>query len=164
LWVYAPGAFEDLQAVVYDFAPSRAGEHARVFLVDWRGKLVVDDFVGDKKTLGLSWLPEIGCLAHARRKFLDLHTSNQRPLSAPALDYIGELYAIEREAKLLHTRERWRLRQEKAKPIADKLHAWMLAQRSRVPDGSGTAKALDYSLKRWVALTRYLDDGAAPID
>jgi transposase len=40
----------------------------------------------------------------------------------------------------------------------------MLAQRSRVPDGSGTAKALDYSLKRWVALTRYLDDGAVPID
>ena len=33
-----------------------------------------------------------------------------------------------------------------------------------MPDGSGTAKALDYSLKRWVALTRYLDDGAVPID
>jgi len=31
-------------------------------------------------------------------------------------------------------------------------------------DGSGTAKALDYSLKRWEALTRYLDDGAVPID
>src|SRR5690606_38483782 len=103
-------------------------------------------------------------MAHARRKFFDLHTANQSQLAAQALDYIGELYAIEREAKLLHTRERWRLRQEKAKPIADKLHAWMLAQRSRVPDGSGTAKALDYSLKRWVALTRYLDDGAAPID
>ncbi|SLT29977.1 putative transposase [Klebsiella pneumoniae] len=33
-----------------------------------------------------------------------------------------------------------------------------------MPDGSGTAKALDYSLKRWEALTRYLDDGAVPID
>ena len=49
-------------------------------------------------------------------------------------------------------------------PIADKLHAWLLAQRLRVPDGSGIAKALDYSLKRWAALTRYLDDGAVPID
>lgn len=164
LWAYAPGAFEDLKAVVYDFAPSRAGEHARAFLGDWRGKLVVDDYVGYKKTLGLDGVTEIGCMAHARRKFFDLHTANQSQLAAQALDYIGELYAIEREAKLLHTRERWRLRQEKAKPIADKLHAWMLAQRSRVPDGSGTAKALDYSLKRWVALTRYLDDGAAPID
>lgn len=40
----------------------------------------------------------------------------------------------------------------------------MLAQRDLVPNGSATAKALDYSLKRWVALTRYLEDGAVPID
>jgi len=40
----------------------------------------------------------------------------------------------------------------------------MLVQRDLVPNGSATAKALDYSLKRWVALTRYLDDGAVPID
>jgi hypothetical protein len=60
--------------------------------------------------------------------------------------------------------ERWRIRQEQASPILDALHAWMLAQRDRVPNGSATAKALDYSLKRWVALTRYLDDGAVPID
>src|SRR5690625_4014208 len=40
----------------------------------------------------------------------------------------------------------------------------MLAQRTLVPDGSGTAKALDYSLKRWTALTRYLEDGRVPID
>lgn len=52
----------------------------------------------------------------------------------------------------------------KAQPIADALHQWMIAQRQKVPDGSGTAKALDYSLKRWAALTRYLDDGAEPID
>ena len=40
----------------------------------------------------------------------------------------------------------------------------MLAQRNLVPNGSATAKALDYSLKRWVALTRCLEDGAVPID
>ncbi len=60
--------------------------------------------------------------------------------------------------------DRWRIRQEMAVPIFKKLHDWMLAQRDLVPNGSATAKALDYSLKRWVALTRYLDDGAVPID
>ena len=40
----------------------------------------------------------------------------------------------------------------------------MLAHREKVPKGSATAKALDYSLKRWAALTRYLDDGCLPID
>lgn len=48
-------------------------------------------------------------------------------------------------------------------PLSQALHAWMLAQRARVPDDSVTAKALDYSLKRWRALTRYLDDGQLQI-
>ena len=39
-----------------------------------------------------------------------------------------------------------------------------IAQRQKVPDGSATAKAMDYSLKRWAALTRYLDDGRLPVD
>ena len=103
-------------------------------------------------------------MAHARRKFFDLHAANQSRLAQQALDSIGELYAIEREAKMIGPEERWRLRQQRAKPIALVLHAWLVAQRLRVPDGSGTAKALDYSLKRWVALTRYVDDGAVPID
>ena len=51
-----------------------------------------------------------------------------------------------------------------AKPIADALHQWMLVHRQKVPDGSGTARALDYSLKRWTALMYYLDDGMVPID
>jgi hypothetical protein len=46
LWAYAPGAFEDLKAVVYDFCESRAGEHARTFLGEWRGSLVCDDYAG----------------------------------------------------------------------------------------------------------------------
>lgn len=33
-----------------------------------------------------------------------------------------------------------------------------------MPDGSATAKALEYSRRRWEALTRYLDDGRLPID
>jgi hypothetical protein len=48
--------------------------------------------------------------------------------------------------------------------MMDALHAWMIAQRDLVPEGSAISRALDYSLKRWVALSRYLDDGAVPID
>ena len=44
------------------------------------------------------------------------------------------------------------------------LHAWMLAQRELVFEGLAITKALDYSLKRWTALSHYLDDGAVPID
>lgn len=121
---------------------------------DWRGKLVCDDYAGYKAGFG-NGITEIGCMAHARRKFYDLHEANKSELAAKALEYIGGLYEIERETKDLPPDMRREIRQTKAKPLADALHQWMLAHRQKVPDGSGTAKALDYSLKRWEALTRY---------
>lgn len=78
--------------------------------------------------------------------------------------YIRQLYDIERESATLNADDRLQIRQQKARPLADTLYAWMLAQRQKVPEGSAIARALDYSLKRWVALTRYLDDGHVPID
>ncbi|SHI12234.1 IS66 family transposase [Pollutimonas bauzanensis] len=163
LWAYAPGAFEDLRGVVYDFAEGRAGEHARAFFGDWRGKLICDDYVGYKKSF-TEGITEIGCMAHARRKFFDLHAKHQSQLAGKALQYFGMLYDIERYIKSLSSQDRRQFRQDYAKPITDALHAWMIGQRLLVPDGSATAKALDYSVKRWVALTRYLDDGQLPID
>jgi len=163
LWAYAPGVFEGLKAVIYDFTEGRAGVHAREFFGQWTGALVCDNYVGYKAcfTQGIT---EVGCMAHARRKFFDLHAANQSPVAAQALEYIGALYGVEREGRDLCVAERLALRRERARPLADKYHEWMLAQRARVPNGSGTARALDYSLKRWEALTRYLDDGQLPID
>ena len=54
--------------------------------------------------------------------------------------------------------------QLQTKPVLDALHQWMLLQRQKVPGGSATAKALDYSLRRWVALTRFVGDGQLPVD
>ncbi|KQM52207.1 transposase [Pseudomonas sp. Leaf15] len=163
VWAYCTTPFSALKAVVYDFSPSRAGEHARNFLGTWNGKLVCDGFAGYKAGFE-GGITEIGCMAHARRKFFDLHVANKSQLAEQALHSIGGLYEVERKAKEMRDEDRWRLRQEMAIPIAEKLHEWMLAQRELVPEGSATAKALDYSLKRWVALTRYLNDGAVPID
>ena len=163
LWAYAPGAFENLKGVVYDFCESRAGEHARAFLGDWSGGLVCDDFSGYKASFGTA-ITEVGCMAHARRKFFDLHVSNKSEIAQQALTYIGQLYEVEREIKNLSADERGRIRKDKSKLLVEALHQWMLLQRQRVTDGTATAKALDYSLKRWVALTRFVEDGRLPID
>ncbi len=163
VWAYATSQFSDLAAVVYDFSPSRAGEHARNFLQDWKGKLVCDDFGGYKASFELG-VTEIGCMAHARRKFFELHATNKSQLAEQALRYIQLLYEIEHEVRDLKPDLRRRIRQEKAVPVMDVLHAWMITQRLLVHDGSAISKALDYSLKRWTALSRYLDDGAVPID
>ena len=109
-------------------------------------------------------ITEVGCMAHARRKFFDLHVSNKSEIAQQALAYIGQLYEIERQVKHLGSDERGRIRQNKSKPLLDVLHQWMLLQRQRITDGSATAKALDYSLKRWIALTRFVADGRLPID
>ncbi|KPB86690.1 Transposase IS66 [Pseudomonas syringae pv. maculicola] len=93
-----------------------------------------------------------------------MHATNKSQIAEKALHYIAALYEVEREARELEPSVRQRIRQEKAAPIIDALHTWMIAQRQLVPEGSAIAKALDYSLKRWIALTRYLEDGAVPID
>ena len=163
LWAYAPGAFEGMKSVVYDFCESRAGEHARAFLGEWRGSLTCDDFSGYKALIA-SGVTEVGCLAHARRKFFDLHAANKSQIAEFALQQFAKVYDIEREAKEISADERKAMRQRHTQPVLDALHQWMLLQRQKVPEGSATAKALDYSLRRWVALTRFCNDGQLPID
>jgi hypothetical protein len=77
VWAYCTTPFSDLSEVIYEFAPNRAGEHARSFLGDWQGKLVSDDYSGYKAGFG-NGITEIGCMAHARRMFYDLHQAGQQ--------------------------------------------------------------------------------------
>jgi hypothetical protein len=163
LWAYAAGAFEDTKAVVYDFCESRAGENAKVFLGGWRGSLVCDDFSGYKQLM-TQGVTEVGCLAHARRKFFDLHASNKSQIAQSALEQIARIYDIEREIKELPPDARQRIRQDKSKPLLDALYRWMIVNRQQITDGSATAKALDYSLRSWSALTRFVANGQLPID
>lgn len=171
LWSYCTTSFNPIKAVVFDFAESRGGQHAREFLglpgddrnPGWKGQLVCDDFSGYKACFELG-VTEVGCMAHARRKFHDLWIHHTSPLGEQALKFFMKLYEIEREVRELAAQERKAIRQEKSKPIADALHLWLTQQRQKVPDGSATAKAIDYSLNRWKALVRFIDDGALPID
>jgi len=163
LWAYSPGAFEDVKAVVYDFTETRSGKNAAAFLAAWRGKLICDDYSGYKAIVAQG-VVECGCLAHARRKFFDLHVANKSQIAEQALKYFGQIYDVERDLANVDTNARRDARQDRTKPLIDALRTWMVAHRIKIPDGSATAKALDYSLNRWEALTRFLDDGALPVD
>jgi transposase len=171
LWSYCTTRYNETKAVVFDFAESRAGLHAREFLGlpgndqnrGWHGKLVCDDYSGYKQLLTMG-VTEAGCLAHARRKFFDLWANHKSTVAEEALKYFVQLYEVEREVQELASDERLRIRQLKTRPVADALNKWLQLQRQKVPDGSATAKAIDYSLNRWAALTRYVDDGDLPAD
>ena len=168
IWSYCTTAYGTLRAVVFEFAEGRGGHSVRQFLghtgeEGWRGKLVCDDFSGYKACFELG-LTEVGCMAHARRKFHELWANHGSQVGESALKFFCELYNIEREVGGLDPPDRKRVRQEKSRKVADAFHQCLVGQRCKVPEGSARARAIDYSLKRWVALAHFIDDGDLPID
>nr|WP_251827632.1 IS66 family transposase [Methylovulum psychrotolerans] len=154
--------------IVFDYRKGRGGEHARQFLGAWKGHLMVDDYAGYKAlftdTGNSGPCTELACFAHARRKFFDLHQANQSPMAWEALQRISVLYAIEAEGKALGIEARQQLRAAKSQPQLHAFHDWLLKTRTGTAPGGASAKALDYTLKRWPALIRYAETGHLPID
>ena len=177
VWAYVTPqhseGFGGFNAVVYDFAQGRGSEYPNAFLKGFKGKLICDGYNGYKSLFGRGVI-EVGCMAHARRKFHELHVTGQSLISIEALELFQSLYAVEREiderfeknptpmprdAQIVR-----QIRQNKAKPVADRLLAWLQQKRLGTTKNAAITKAIEYCLKRWQALTRYLDDGNLPID
>ena len=173
VWAYVTPKHSPIKAVVYDFAQGRGSEHPNAFLKGFKGKLICDGYNGYKPLFGRGVI-EVGCMAHARRKFHELHVTGQSLISIEALELFQSLYAVEREIDEQFEKNQTpmprdaqivrQVRQEKAKPVADKLYAWLQQKRLGTTKNASITKAIEYCLKRWQALTRYLDDGNLPID
>lgn len=164
VWAYARGEHDATAGVVYDFCAGRGSKYPAQFLTDWRGMLTCDDYGGYDAVFKREGCVEAGCLAHARRKFDELAKAHASPAAALAIVRIARIYEVEGQAREMSAQERLAHRRQHAQPLWDELHAWMRLERTRVPDGGGIAAALDYSLKRWGALGRFLQDGALSVD
>ena len=170
LWAYRSNDLqkERPRIIVFDYQKGRSGEYARQFLGTWDGHLLVDDYAGYKALFvnngATQTCTELACLAHARRKFFDLHQANQSPMAWAALQHIAILYAIEAEGQDFSIEARQQLRAEKSRPQLQVFHHWLLQTRVGIANGGASAKALDYTLKRWPALIRYAETGHLPID
>ena len=163
VWVYRTTNFVAKRAVLFDFTASRAGEHPRRVLQGFAGTLISDDYSG-YFGLQAQGITAALCWAHARRKLFEAHKFNGSEIAGQAVRLIAKLYEIEREAREFEPEARWLLRQQHSKPIVEALHTWLTEQRRKLANADVTAKAIDYSLSNWRALTRYLDDGNVPID
>ncbi|NOR81350.1 MAG: IS66 family transposase [Methyloprofundus sp.] len=169
LWAYRSNDLNgDSRIIVFDYQPGRSGAYARQFLGAWQGHLMVDDYGGYKALFvardNSAACIEQACFAHARRKFFDLHHANQSPMAYEALQRIAQLYTIEAEGKLMTIEQRKTLRTEKSIPILSALHDWLIHTRVTTANGGASARALNYTLKRWVALSCYAETGHLPID
>ena len=107
---------------------------------------------------------EIGCWAHARRKFVALQDTDCRV--AYPLQLIGRLYRIEHlaAARQLDADARVALRAERSPNVLEKLRRWLITTAGKEPPSSELAKAAGYSLNHWTALTRFLEDGRLSLD
>jgi transposase len=164
-WVIRSSDLETCErAVVFEFCSSRQGQHAATLLGGFQGSLVCDDYSGYKALFKQQAIQEAGCWAHARRKFFEAHKLNQSETAKEALNRIQQLYELERQGAQLDQQQRHLLRQTQNAPLLQEFKAWLLIQRQQLMNADVTAKAMDYTLKRWAALTRHLSDARIPID
>jgi transposase len=167
LWTYVrddrPFAGPDPPAAMFFYSRDRGGEHPEHHLAGYDGLMQADAYAGFNRLYDANrkggLIVEAACWAHGRRKFFDLSRLNKAPIAMEAVERIDVLFAIEREINGMMPQERTRVRNERTRPLVTALESWLREQRARVSKNSDTGKAIDYSLKRWTALTRFLDDG-----
>ncbi|MEO7200126.1 MAG: IS66 family transposase [Dokdonella sp.] len=164
IWAYARGGFDALPGVAYDFCVGRGAQYPIAFLGEWSGTLVRDEYSAYDSVTKLHGRRAAGCLAHARRKFDELIKDNRSPVATQAVQRIAMIYRIEHEARALSAEDRLACRRARAQPLWDEFFVWLKLERSRVAEGSAIAKAIDYSLNHWAALTAHLHDGRLPVD
>lgn len=167
LWVYVrddrPFGGSDPPAALYHYARTRAGEHPQSHLAGWAGIFQADAYSGYAGLYDPARKPgpllEAGCWSHIRRRFFDLAKDGKSLLAAEAVKRIDALFAIERTINGRAIAERTETRREKSRPLIDDLEQWLRHAYARLSPKSDPAKAMDYALKRWDAMTRFLEDG-----
>lgn len=123
-----------------------------------------DGYSGFNGLFGDNKAGEMACMAHVRRKFVDVFASQGSAIAEEGIRRIAELYAVEKEARGKSPDERVALRQSKSKPAFDDLEDWLHAQLLRISGKSPLAQAIRYALGRMPKARPYLDNGALELD
>lgn len=167
LWAYVrddkPFAGHAAPAAMFYYSPDRGGEHPERHLADYSGIMQADAYAGFNGLYVAGRKPDLiieaACWAHGRRKLFELAELQKAPIAIEAVRRIDELFAIEREINGLSPDRRLAARAERSKALVDELERWMRQECRKLSSRNPLAKAIDYSLKRWAAMTRFLDDG-----
>lgn len=161
LWAYRGD--DEHPYVVFEFTPNWEAKATQNFLATFKGYIQADGYKGYDKLFEDPARIEVGCMAHARRKWVKAQKSSPQ-VAEEALKLIGQLYAIEAECKSCTPDERKAARQARSAPILETLRVWVEDQKtSALPKGT-VAAAIEYMQNQWVALTRFLEDGRLSID
>lgn len=169
IWLYRTGREEGPHIIIFEYQKTRAGEHPKTFLKEFKGYLNCDGYDGYLKVANAIL---IGCFAHARRKFIDAVKSlpedvakKAKPTAAKeGLAFCDKLYSIEHKLSGFSNEERYNKRLELSRPVLDTFKLWLEYQKNRLLPKSATGGAVQYCLNQFDKLEGYLRDGRLEID
>jgi len=168
LWAYVrderPWASEAPPAAFYRFSRDRKGEQPIEHLKNYTSWMHADGYSGFNELYRSGRVGEVACMAHIRRKFVDVYKSQGSTIAEEAIRRIAALYGIEKEVRGQLPEYRAAIRQEKAKPLLDDLEHWLGDQLPKISGKSELAKAIRYALTRIIKLRPYIDHGILEID
>lgn len=158
-------AYVSEHGTVYDATETRSRDGPLAFLKDFRGYLQCDAYAGYDELFRTAKgaVVEVGCWAHARRKFVDAETTHPRE-AHEAVARIRQLYAVEHEARDLDAPSRAALRREKSTPLLTAMKDWLDRLAGDALPKSPLGEAVTYARNLWVAFTVYVRDGDLAID
>ena len=157
LWVYVRGG-PGPPLTVFDFSKDRSKKRPLKFLDGYEGYVHADAYSGYDELFRKPDVIEVGCWAHARRKF-DEATSSRPKEATEIMARIARLYQVEKACKDMEAKDRYTLRQEQAQPILDGIFTRLEELKPAMLPSEPLSKAVDYALNQREALTRYLEDG-----
>ena len=155
---------EAAPAAYYRYSPDRKGARPQDHLNSYEGYLHADGYAGYEKLYGTGKITEVACMAHIRRKFVDIHKANGSVIAEEAISRIAALYTIEKQIRKKPPDIKQAIRQKHAKPPFEELQAWLPLQLNKIPAKSTLAGAIRYAITRLKRLEVYLTDGRLAID
>jgi transposase len=161
MWVYVGDEANPYN--VFDFTLNRGREGPKEFLKDYTEVLLADAYGGYNGVVAGNAITRAGCWSHARRKFVEAEKAAPE-MAREAVDLIGQLFALEKQAKDVSVAERLALRQTQSVPVLAKLRQKLLAWKKQLLPKHPMAEAVNYTLSQWEELTVFTRDGAVPID
>jgi transposase len=150
-------------AAMFRYSRDRTAEHPNRHLAGYAGILQADAYAGYNALYEPNRKPgpitEAACWAHGRRKLFELAEIARAPLAIEAVRRIDAIFDAERAINGLPAEKRLAVRQRHVAALVADLEAWMRESRGKLSRHSPVAKAMDYTLTRWDAFTRFLGDG-----
>jgi len=165
IWLYRSGR-DGPPIVLFEYQRTRAAEHPKEFLKDFKSYLNTDCFSSYDC---LEWVTLVACWSHARRGFTDALKAlspqmQKKAVAREGLKFCDELFRIERELKDAAPEERKKQRLERSVPLLEDFKVWLTAKSSTVAPKGKTGEAIGYCNNQWEKLNNFLLDGRLEID